>query len=106
MLPKKNRLTANDFKRVGGAGPIRMFKGVYCVVKEFVGARVGPRFGVVISKKVDKRASERNRIRRIVYDFFRDNIAKFGGNDYYCILYPSVANKTKEQLLGDIRQML
>lgn len=64
MLPKKRRLTAGDVKIVMKEG--RSVRASFLSAK-YTASGTPLRASVVVSKKVAKRAVERNRIRRAVY---------------------------------------
>jgi len=56
------------------------------------------RFGIVVSKKIDKRAIARNRIKR----FFREALSEMNknmtsGHDILCIIKEGILNKTREE---------
>lgn len=70
MLPKENRLSSNfDFRKVRRSGercksPFFSF----FVLREVGKVKNPPRFGFVVSTKVTKKASKRNRVRRVLQD--------------------------------------
>ncbi len=103
MLPKSIRLPHST----------RLFRGKTFVQPHFLlkvasspaGAK---RFGVVISKKVDKRAVARNRMRRLLHTFIQDNLNLFPeGYDYLFIVtksfekYPSQMRENIITFLGE-----
>ncbi|MBW8368477.1 MAG: ribonuclease P protein component [Arenimonas sp.] len=47
-----------------------------------------PRLGVTVSKKVDKRAVGRNRIKRVAREFFRHEMACLPPGDYVLLVQP------------------
>ena len=47
-----------------------------------------PRLGVTVSKKVDKRAVGRNRIKRVAREFFRHEMAHLPAGDYVLLVQP------------------
>ncbi len=106
MLPQKYHLTTQDFKRVGSIRPTRTVKGQYCTIKIFPATKTISRFAVVVGKSVDKRAVVRNRIKRTIYDFFREHLDKFAVAEYVCIVHASAAKATKEILLTSLDAML
>ena len=75
MLPKENRLTAkSDFEAVRENG--RMFSGRnFSLSYRNRGDEKKTRFGFVVSKKVSKRAVERNRAKRVLREIVRKNIS-------------------------------
>lgn len=105
MLAKRFRLPIQNF--VGKRG--RSVKTPYFLLKIFsnFGAKAdSSRFGVVISGKVSKKAVERNRIKRVILDFFRHNREKFALADYLLIIHPSVNNLDKKHLLAELGKLL
>lgn len=65
------------------------------------------RFGIVVSKKIDKRAVVRNRIKR----FFRTSLVNLdrkmnAGHDILFIIKPGIVNKTKEENLLAVENSL
>ena len=105
MLAKKFRLTSKDFARVGKQRPTRIIRGLYYSIKTFKTERALPRIAVVAGVKVDKRAVIRNKLKRMVYNFFRLHINEFIAEDYICILYPQVATISEELLLKDLEKL-
>lgn len=76
MLAKPYRLKKKkDIQRVFSQGAYAREGAIlvkFCVSKE-----LGPRFGIVVSKKVSKSAVKRNRIRRVISEFLRLNLSGF-----------------------------
>lgn len=85
MLPKENRLTDDyDFRKVRRRGTkvTTPFFALYYLQMSLSGPS---RFGFVISAKVDKRATERNRVKRL----FREGVRSLlpGVGDGYDIAF-------------------
>ena len=76
MLPKNNRLTKKkDFEYVFKKG--RSFKEDFLILK-IVENHLGQiRFGFVVSQKISKKASLRNKIKRRISESVRFKIGKF-----------------------------
>ncbi|MCS7183857.1 MAG: ribonuclease P protein component [Patescibacteria group bacterium] len=80
MLKKKFRLTDFDFKN--------FFKGqrkrnnLFLVYKLRANSK---KFAILVQKKIIKKAVERNKIRRQIYDIIRKNLANLE-NGYYLII--------------------
>lgn len=77
------------------------------VLKEKENGLTLNRFGIIVSKKVDKRAVGRNKIKR----FFRDAIVSLGGkmstgHDILLLIKKEVLNKTEEENLLTIESVL
>lgn len=65
------------------------------------------RLGVVISKKIDKRAVVRNRIKRLIYSITEElpkNIKQ--GYDILIVIRKNAVGKTRKELYLSIKQML
>ena len=114
MLPKENRLTDDyDFRRVK-----RLGKSYHCPLFKFSFAPrkvSGPpngetspsRFGFVISKKIDKRAVARNRIKRLLREVVRENLEKIpDGFDIVFVVRPSIVGKSYEEISIEFDKVL
>lgn len=80
--------TAADFKRVFDAGrrmQLRWFGVIYSPNNLNT-----PRFGVIISKRMAKRAVTRNRIRRVIREFFRNSQHDLPPGDYVFLAKPGI----------------
>lgn len=72
MLPEKNRLPlSSELERVKGQGQV--FQGKFFGLIVAPGKET-PRFGFIISTKVAKKASQRNRAKRILREAVRGNL--------------------------------
>lgn len=92
MLPRWHRLTSEkDIKRVFRKGAV--FFSPYLVLKKVASGKPGAsRFAVVVSQKLAKKATQRNRIRRVIYEIIRLKLAKIkNGSD--CIIIPKKTEK-------------
>ena len=82
MLAKSNRLTKEkDFRRVFRRGKryeTPLFRVYIGEQKESLSS--GSRFGVIVSKKVSKKAVDRNRIKRVIRAAIKEYIEKTKGN--------------------------
>lgn len=65
MLPKKLKLSAEEFPQRGTL----CFKGEKLSLKKAPNKSDYSRLGVVVSKKISAKATVRNWIKRVVYDF-------------------------------------
>jgi len=107
MLPKENRLTDDyDFRRVK-----RLGKSYHCPLFKLSVARkkvLGPsRFGFVISKKIDKRAVVRNRIKRLLRQVVRERLEKIpNGFDVVFVVRPSIVGKIYEEINTEFNKVL
>ncbi|MDZ4231747.1 MAG: ribonuclease P protein component [Candidatus Pacearchaeota archaeon] len=74
MLPSKHRLKKeNDFAFVLKRGRRTQGEGLYAKIR--ANGIPETRFGIIISKKVDKKAVERNRIHRVIAQAIRDHLS-------------------------------
>lgn len=65
-----------------------------------------PRIGIITPKKIGK-AVERNRVRRIVREFFRTNRCLFSnGSDYLFIALPGIADIKNRELMSNMAKIL
>lgn len=66
MLPKKNRIkNKKDFEATFKKG--RVFRKNFFILRALKNGLGGCRLAAVISKKVSKKATERNKIRRMIF---------------------------------------
>ncbi|MBI2577293.1 MAG: ribonuclease P protein component [Candidatus Wildermuthbacteria bacterium] len=97
MLPKALRLTkTKEFERVfRGRNSVRS-EGI--VVRRKENQFPFSRFAVVVSKKVSKKAVERNQIRRFLSEAIRKRISEINnGWDIVIIALPGLSIKTEEE---------
>ena len=62
----------------------------------------GPRLGMAVSRKVDKRAVERNRLRRLIREWFRHHRLGLVPGDFIVTGKPEAGGITAEQLFQDL----
>ena len=79
MLPKENRITKKeDFTNVRHNGQIiqsQSFAFAYLESqKDANGAELPSRFGFIVSTKISKKATERNRVKRMLRKIIQDNL--------------------------------
>lgn len=97
MLAKKFRFPIQGKKaavfKTAGRG------GNYFVIKTAPNSLPYSRFGIVIGKKVDKRAAKRNKIKRIIFNFIRTGkIHQLPGRDVLIIVLPPVGGLEKSEI--------
>jgi ribonuclease P protein component len=99
MLARQNRLSGKSvFERVKKRGNIWQSKtfGVGFLERKDVNPS---RFGFVVSTKVSKRASHRNRIKRILRDAVRDNLLNIkSGYDIIFLAKKAIENRSKDEI--------
>ncbi len=99
-LNKKNRLKKKlDFEDVFKKG--KAVKGSFLFVKHKKNELSVPRFGFVISAKIIKKASERNKMRRILSEAVRDMIDGLGGYDIIVVATSKMTTGHKEDIVED-----
>ena len=97
MFAKQYRLkTTNDFKGVFKKGRSVTKEGVLLRVRPTDGDH--PRIGIIVSKKVAKKAVVRNRIRRILAEAIRPHLGHIRTNaDVVVVVLPDFrAEKTRQ----------
>ena len=93
MLPFKNRLTKKkDFEFVFRFGE-RYYapSGINMYIKEKGNRNDGSRFGFIVSKKVSKKAVNRNKLKRWLRDIVKVNLSKISNSfDVVVVLNPKL----------------
>ena len=102
MLAKKYRLPIQEFVKKSG----KSYKSRHFLLKIFYSESARGRFGIVISKKVSPKATTRNKIKRRIFDFFGQHIAKLPVNDYLVIVLSGAAEIDKEEFLQELNKLL
>src|SRR3989338_9148980 len=102
MLPKKYRLPIQNF--VGKKGGSE--KSRYFLLKIFPGVHKFSRFGIIISSKVSKKAVDRNRIKRRIFNFVREIKNQLPLNDYLIIVHPEASKLNKKELVKEKLEIL
>lgn len=104
MLAKKYRLPVQT--AVGKKGKETHFPDF--LIKIFPNSLTHPRFGVILKKGVVKKAVDRNRIRRTVFDAIRnsENFAALPNLDVMIIAGKPVVQMKKEILISRIQSAI
>ena len=101
---KKLRLTKPcEFKKVKDAGKYvssRMFILSFCA-----NSSDQPRLGLVVSSII-KRAVDRNRIKRLVREHFRNNLNSYPKSDIIFVAKQRAEKATNEEIFKDIETLL
>ena len=102
MLPRPYRLTKKEeIERVFKRG--RSFFTPILGVKAAPGGRVVTRFAVVVSTKVAKRATARNRIKRQLREILRENRAQINsGYDVVLLARLGIEKSSREELIRTV----
>ncbi|OGG85576.1 ribonuclease P protein component [Candidatus Kaiserbacteria bacterium RIFOXYB1_FULL_46_14] len=103
MLKKKERLTKKEFDRFFSSGRrfhSPLFTLIYNKEEAFHGA-------VVVGKKVFKRAVDRNRLRRRLYNILYRLSREVGLNGVYIILTKPTAGKASfDELKAELQKLI
>jgi ribonuclease P protein component len=105
MLSKKQRITRKEFDEVYRAGARIHSPALQCIVQTsamFHGA-------VVVSKKIYKKAVDRNRLRRQIYSILyqaKKGYPTLNTKTLICIVKPSVKQYTFKMLTEEIHTLL
>ncbi|MDD5547922.1 MAG: ribonuclease P protein component [Candidatus Pacebacteria bacterium] len=106
MLAKKYRLPIQTvLKQKSG----HSFKSRYFLFKIFSSDLPFSRFGLIVSKKISKKAVDRNRIKRLVFNYLRKNISLNRKNsksdDVLIITMKNIPEKEKLEAIEDLSSM-
>lgn len=106
MLPTKNRLKKRkDFDSVFKKG--RGFKEDFLVLKKNKNNLNQSRFGFIVGKRVSKKATVRNKIKRGLSGLIQEKLAKIKkGFDIVLIVQPGLENKNFEEMERIIDKLL
>lgn len=105
-LPKKNRLTTQDFSKIKNKSGL-WSKGLFLKVKSVKNNLLEPRFGIVVGSNVSKKAVLRNKIKRILREVINKNIGIIKkGFDIVIIVNPQAAEKDYKELESDLTEAL
>ncbi|MDI6591513.1 MAG: ribonuclease P protein component [Patescibacteria group bacterium] len=107
MLPKPNRLTKKkDFERVFKKG--KGFKEDFLILKFVPNNLNRNRIGIVVSLKISKKATLRNRIKRQIRELVRLRLSKLitlPGKDIVLIALPGLETKDFWEIEGTINKL-
>lgn len=105
MLKRKYRLNRNkDFQRVFSAG--RSFYGAGLGIKAAANDLGYPRLGILISKKVSKHATVRNRLKRQLQEIFHLHLAKLPPTDLVVVCLPALKDKKFVEIKAEVEALL
>jgi len=65
-----------------------------------------PRFGFIVSKKIDKRAVKRNRLKRLFKTAVAKNLDKFKNIDYLFLVKKSALGKSLNKIENEIKKIV
>lgn len=101
MLAKKFRLPIQNF--VGKKGILS--KNSYFLLKIFSTGSFS-RFGVTVSVKTAKKATERNRLKRLSYNIVGQILDRLPQSDYWLVIQPAAAGLPKEKFVEELTKIL
>ena len=105
MFSKKHRLAkTRDVKMAFAQG--RSFLNPFYTIKFRAKPDGEPRFTIVVSAKVSKKAVVRNRIKRILREYIRLRINKFALGDYVVVVKPKLAQEREDIILRGFKQLV
>lgn len=78
MIAQKNRLKKADFEQIFRNG--NKSYNQYCNIRYQANGLDYCRFAVIVSNKISKKATERNKVRRRIKAVLKENLSKFSGN--------------------------
>jgi len=100
MLPRLNRLNKRkDFERIHQQGQIA--RGRLMILKAKRNDFQYSRIGIIVSKKVAKKATQRNKIKRRMRRIVREEILLHNGYDFVIILKHDAVSANYEELEDD-----
>ena len=102
MLAKRFRLPIQSF--VGKRGKLK--KSSYFLIKIFTAETVFSRFGITISAKTAPKATERNRLKRSAYNFFKESGRELPIADYWITVLRPAVNLPKEGFIRELSKIL
>ncbi|MFA6136207.1 MAG: ribonuclease P protein component [Candidatus Paceibacterota bacterium] len=109
MLPKKYRLTVGFFKNLvtENKKPNKIIDVGIFSAKVYSSGNKFSRFAVVMSSANFKKATERNRLRRMVYEIInKKEIHKLQGRDFVFFLRKKILKADSNELKSEISKSL
>ena len=105
MLPEINRLkNKKDFEKVFKEG--EGFKEDFLILKLLSNNLKGSRFGIIVSKKISKKATLRNKIKRQVRELIRLRLPKIKkGKDLILIAIPGLEKEDFWEIEETIKKL-
>ncbi len=97
MIKKRERISAAVLRNIR---PLRTVRGAHIVLKLFASPSPTGRFAVVVGSSVAKRATQRNAIRRRIYEWIRGARPPLQSRNILIIVLPPFAQLEKHALAG------
>ncbi len=107
MLSKQNRLTSEkDFNVIKEKGSV-VQSDSFAIAFLKRGDEYPSRFGFIVSTKIDKRATIRNRAKRALREGVRHELT-FIQNGYDCVILakPIIVKKYTDELMREVHEIL
>ena len=93
MLPKINRGLGKDEIDAVFTKSATSKNEYFTVLKKEVEGETNPRFAILVSKKLAKRAVDRNRMKRLVFDQIQKELATYKPGHYVVLIKKSFEQK-------------
>ncbi|MCD6094486.1 ribonuclease P protein component [bacterium] len=110
MLPKENRLSKKEVELVLKKG--RTYRGFFLILKYWKNKLSSEdkrlsRFAVIVPQKVSKKATKRNRIKRLIRENLRKRLSQIKfGFDVVFMATPEILNKNYWQIGKEVERLL
>lgn len=106
MLPRENRLTEkSDFAKVLKSG--RITGGAFLSIAVHRGDGSVPKIGFIVSNKISKKAVERNRLKRLMRQAIKPNLANIeDGARLVFLAKRNAANAASEEITRESQDLL
>ncbi len=102
MLPKKFKLPIEDFPKKGEL----VYRGELLSLKKTENDLGRARIGVVVGKRINPKATTRNSLKRLIYNFARESLPKLPtGTDLLVVIEApmiEVSSEAKKTLLSNL----
>ncbi|MCL5775306.1 MAG: ribonuclease P protein component [Patescibacteria group bacterium] len=105
MFKKEHRLAKTKDVKAAFEQGRGFFNPLFSVRRAFEKAE-RKRFTVVVSTKVSKNATVRNRIKRLVREFIRLNMSSLKLGDYIISVKPKALSFKEDEMLGFLKKLL
>ncbi len=106
MLAKKFRLPIQQWMRDKNKRTITK-KGNFFIVKTAPNGLKFNRFGIIISSRILKRATQRNRLKRMIFNFIRLNkINQLSSKDVLIITQLLASQAKKEEVKKELNSLI
>jgi ribonuclease P protein component len=109
MFKKENRLSSdfefNVTRKYGKYIHGKYFHAYFLKPKNYEGPT---KVGIVISNKFSKKATERNRIKRIFREIVKENLNKIGRENLWVVIHPKIScqDKSYEEISAEFNKVL